>query len=104
MTEYEYDDAGRLVRSVTTRDPLWTEQDRAEALALTLYRERSCPCGCGNPASLTLIPEDKGPAWEVTHTTCTARLALLERQRAAVEKYKTKNADAWLWSVRPRKR
>jgi hypothetical protein len=90
------------VRSVTTREPEWTEQDRAEQLALSLYRERPCPCGCGQPAALTLIPEADGPGWEITETTCTARLALLEAQSGVAEKRKYPQAS--LWSVKPRKR
>lgn len=97
-----YDRRGRLLRSVTTAEPRWTEQDRAEALALTLYRSRPCPCGCGNPADLTLIPEEQGPGWQVEETTCTARLALIERQNAVADK-RGKYLGASLWSVRPRK-
>lgn len=92
-----------MVRAVTTTEPRWTEQDRAEALALALYRERPCPCGCGNPAELTLIPETEGPEWVVEETTCTARLALVEKQNAVPES-RQKYLAASLWSVRPRKR
>lgn len=102
MTEFEYRN-GRLIRAVTTCEPRWTEQDRAEALALAAFRQRLCPCGCGQPASLTLIPEVDGPGWVVEQSTCTARLALLEHQRAAAEKRGTENEPARLWSVRPRK-
>lgn len=92
---------------MTTHEPRWTDQDRAEALALSLYRQRSCPCGCGNPAAQTLVPEGLGPDWVVEETTCTARFALLEQQRAAAEARGAsfaKNAPASLWLVRPRKR
>lgn len=91
------------MRATTTSEPRWTEQDRAEALALTLFRDRLCPCGCGQPAGLTLVPEDEGPGWTVQQTTCTARLALLESQRAAVENRGTDNAPARLWAVRPQR-
>lgn len=89
---------------MTTREPLYTEQDRAELLALAVYRNRRCPCGCGQPAALTLTPEEQGPGWAVEQTTCTARLALLESQRAASEARGTENAPARLWLVKPRKR
>jgi hypothetical protein len=91
------------VRSTTTREPEWTEQDRGELLALALWRERPCPCGCGNPAALTLLPEDKGPDWVVEESTCTARFALLEQQNAVPES-RAKYLPASLWTVRPRKR
>jgi hypothetical protein len=68
-----------------------------------MYRERPCPCGCGNPAALTLAPEVDGPEWVVEEVTCTARLALIERQNAVAES-RAKYAAAGLWSVRPRKR
>jgi len=72
-------------------------------LALALYRDGPCPCGCGQPSSLTLIPEAEGPGWVVEQVTCTARLALFEAQRAAAERRGTENAPARLWSVRPRR-
>lgn len=87
---------------MTTSEPRWTEQDRAEALALAAYRGSLCPCGCGRMARQTLIPEDQGPVWQVEQTTCTARLALLEAQRGAAEKRGAENAPARLWSIRPR--
>lgn len=71
---------------------------------MALYRERPCPCGCGNPAELTLMPEGVGPDWVVTETTCTARLALLEKQNAVRESSRGKYIEASLWAVRPRKR
>lgn len=77
---------------------------------MALYRERLvtartelCPCGCGNPAALTLVPEEDGPEWVVEETTCTARFALIEKQNAVAES-RAKYARAGLWSVRPRKR
>jgi hypothetical protein len=90
------------VRSVTTREPEWTEQDRAEVLALSLYRDGLCPCGCGQPSAKTLIPEAEGPGWLVTETTCTARLALEEAQAGVAEKRKYPRAGLWL--VQPGKR
>lgn len=98
-----YDRRGRLTQSVTTAEPRWTEQDRAEVLALAIWRERPCPCGCGNPAALTLIPETEGPEWVVEETTCTARLALIEKQNAIAQTPRGKYLGASLWAVRPRK-
>jgi hypothetical protein len=46
VTEYEYDDAGRLVRSVTRREPEWDEEQRAWMLALDECERLSCD-GCG---------------------------------------------------------
>jgi hypothetical protein len=88
---------------VTTTEPRWTEQDRGEALALALYRSWLCPCGCGNLAGDSLIPEAEGPEWQVTETVCTARLALLEKQNAVADTPRAKYLAASLWAVRPRK-
>lgn len=46
-TEYEYDDAGRVIRSRTYREAEWTTEDQAEVLALALHEQSLCPCGCG---------------------------------------------------------
>jgi hypothetical protein len=103
-TEYERDDDGRVIRAITTTEPRWTEIDRAEALALALYRSGLCPCGCGNKVTQTLVPEADGPAWEVHEISCTARMALLEVQNAVRESpSRAKYLPASLWLVRPRK-
>jgi hypothetical protein len=60
VTTYEYDDArGRLVRSVTTSDPDWTDEDRELAWALQAYDSQSCP-GCGGHLPDTTAPEREG--------------------------------------------
>jgi hypothetical protein len=83
---------------------LWTEQDRAEVLALQLYRDSFCPCGCGLKAEDTLAPEESGPGFVVNQITCQARIVILEEQRAAAEKRGTDNAAARLWSVDKKRR
>lgn len=56
-TEYVYDEQGRLVRAVTTREVEWDEQQQAWALAWQLEQATRCPvCGgdpdeCQDPAS-----------------------------------------------------
>lgn len=76
MTEHEYE-RGRLVRSVTTREPRWTEQDRAELIALALYRESLCP-RCGRPLDVCTSDEETGPQFEVSESTCRSALAIAE--------------------------
>lgn len=89
------------MRSVTTREPEWTEQDRAEILALALYRAELCPCGCGQRYVDTTSPEETGPVFVADRVVCRARLALLEAQRAA----ETQDVigGARLWHVRMRR-
>jgi hypothetical protein len=90
---------------VTTSEPAWTEQDRAEILALALYRSWLCPCGCGQLVEDTTADEaTSGVSFAVTRSTCRARLALLEAQRAADQgKQPSPNAPARLWRIQTRK-
>lgn len=93
---------GKLVRSVTTREPEWTEQDRAEILALTYRRAHLCPDGCGYWFSDTTSHEETGPVFRAHHTVCRARLASLEYQKA--NESKDVVGQARLYSVTMRKR
>jgi hypothetical protein len=74
-----------LVRSVTTREPTWTEQDRAEILALADYRASLCPCGCGHPLADTTANEETGPKFSVSYLACHARMELIDAQNAAAK-------------------
>jgi hypothetical protein len=74
-----------LVRSIATREPEWTDQDRVEMLALAEYRNLLCGCGCGHLHEDTTSHYDTGPEFVVRRITCRARAALLESQRAAAE-------------------
>lgn len=55
-TVYEYDDAGRLVRSVTTVEPEWDGPERRAAMALLVFESGLCP-GCRQPLAETTRPE-----------------------------------------------
>lgn len=82
---------------MTTREPRWTEQDRAEVLALAEYRASLCPCGCGYPVADTTAHWEVGPEYDATHTTCRARAALVEAQNAAAEN--KRDTSSWLWAI-----
>ena len=56
VTTYEYDDAGRLIRSTTVREAEWNEVDRGAALALQAYEAGLCG-GCGQPTSQSMDPD-----------------------------------------------
>lgn len=88
---------------MTTRAPLFTEQDRAELLALAEYRASLCPCGCGYPVAETTAHWTVGPEYDATKVTCRARAALNEAKRGAAERDKS-DADAWLWAIQSQKR
>ena len=99
-----YED-GLLVRSVTTREPLYTEQDRAELIAYELYLEGLCPL-CGRPLGVCTSHEETGPEFAASYTVCRSTLAKLEQERAITDggKKPRPNAPAYLWSTTVRKR
>ena len=85
---------------MTTREPEWTEQDRAEQLALADYRQSLlCPCGCGYLAADTTSRWETGPEFDATHTTCRARAALVEAQKADADRKKDNSAGFWAISM-----
>lgn len=90
-----YDRRGRLVRSVTVREPEWTEQDRAEILALALFRKSLCPLH-GGPLAECTSHEDTGPQFTVGKKRCRAHDAVLEAQDGLKN---TPRPGALLWSV-----
>jgi hypothetical protein len=57
-TTFEYDDAGRLAKSVTTVEPEWDGAERDTALALAAYEADLCP-GCHRPMSETTARENQ---------------------------------------------
>lgn len=93
-----------MIRSVTTREPTWTEQDRAEALALAVHRASLCPGGCGQPLGEATSHHESGPEYDATHTTCRACAALLEAQRVVGDGKANPDAPARLWQVIKTKR
>lgn len=42
---HEYDESGRLVRTVVTRDPEWDDLEREKMQALAQYESGVCECG-----------------------------------------------------------
>lgn len=90
-----YDRRGRLKRSVTTSEPEWTEQDRAEILALAEYRRRLCPLH-GGPLTECTSHEDTGPQFVVGKKRCRAQDAVLTAQAGLKN---TPHPNALLWSV-----
>jgi len=59
-----------MVRSVTTREPEWTDKDRAWLLAYLAEQDETCK-GCGNPLDECRDPKTAG-RWRVVHQTCEA--------------------------------
>lgn len=84
---------------MTTRESRWTEQDRAEILALAIHRAEMCPCGCGHKAADTTSHEETGPKFQASRVACRARMALIDARRAANSDPKNPSpyAEARLW-------
>jgi hypothetical protein len=100
VTEYEYDDAGRMVRSTTIREPEWTEQDTAEVFALAAHRATLCPC-CGLPKAMVQVHEQDLPEIVVESKTCWARKKQLKEQAALGKKKISEEAlHSLQWSIR----
>jgi hypothetical protein len=93
-TTYEHDEHGRVVRATTVREAEWTDQDRAEILALALYRSQLCPLHHG-PLSECTSHDDTGPQFKVRKIRCRATDALIGEQEAT----KLPKPGALLWSV-----
>jgi hypothetical protein len=91
---------------VTVREPLYTEQDRAELLALALYREGLCPL-CGRPLEVCTADEadPKTAAFDVVWRVCNATRRLAEFKRATYsDDTKHPNREAHLLGTTIRKR
>ncbi|MET0419313.1 MAG: hypothetical protein ABW022_25145 [Actinoplanes sp.] len=97
-TTYEYDDAGRVVRSTTDREPEWSEQDRAWMYALRLWRSWQCPIHHG-PLSECTSNYETGTQFKVDKVRCRAQYQLLVAQEADESK---DHPGSVLWSVSKR--
>jgi hypothetical protein len=82
---------------VTTRESEWLPQDRAEALALAMFRADICPGGCGQPVSESTSHYTEGPEYDAHGITCRACAAKGEALRA--EQDRNPNAMPRLWHV-----
>lgn len=91
---------------MTTREPRFTEQDRAELLAYDLYLEGLCHL-CGRPLAVCTADEEKtGTDFVADYIPCRSTLAILASQRALTDdgRKPRPNAPAYLWSTTIRKR
>lgn len=89
-----------MVRSTTTREAEWTEQDLAEVSALAAYRATLCPC-CGLPKSMVQVHERDIPKFVVTPKTCWARKTMSQAQLAVENDKKISDAHkrSLQWSI-----
>jgi len=86
------------VRSVTTREPEWSDEDVAWLLALAEYRDRRCP-SCGGDLEECTAPEAEGGFEVPPPMRCHAKTAL---EIAQAEYTDTPQPGALLWRVKRR--
>lgn len=79
VTEWEYDDEGRLVREVVTHDAEWTDEDLGYAKAWHRIELDRCP-GCQLPLSETTDPDHEGAYEAPPPTRCHACTPLEHRK------------------------
>jgi hypothetical protein len=101
VTEHEYDDAGRCVRSVTTREVEWDEDERAWALALLELEADACP-GCHGRMSETTAPEAEGKYVSPAPTRCHMCTAISAAQSTYHDNPNVRHTSALLWSAERR--
>lgn len=98
-TEYEYDDAGRLARAVTTREQEWDEHEQGWMLALAAYQAQvHGPCG-------SFLPDVTGAAADEQYVAdtpvrcqvCTARMTAV---KAYMEGRHAPHPEALMWPVK----
>ncbi len=82
VTEYHYDDTGRLTHSVTTHDPEWSAEDSSDALEW--QAERAALWDRGHPIDETSNP-DRANVWVTDEVTCWACAARERRAKTAGE-------------------
>lgn len=62
--QHEYDDEGRIARTIVTRETEWDDMERAKMLALADYRASLCECGF--PAHVA----DEDPDLQIRYRVC----------------------------------
>ncbi|MFB4285706.1 hypothetical protein ACBJ59_61340 [Nonomuraea sp. MTCD27] len=82
VTVFEYDDADRLVRAITVREPEWLEEDRDWALADLDDQASRCPNGCGMPLEDTTHPDNEGAYVADEPPRCHACAAVTAKKKA----------------------
>ena len=55
-TTYQYDESGRVARTVTTSEPLWDQWDHYLMIALQEFRDMHCS-QCGQLLSECMVPD-----------------------------------------------
>lgn len=100
VTTFEYDDAGRVVRSVTVTEPEWDDEQRELVYALAQYEASLCP-GCGGDLAETTSPEAEYGYTRAGPERCY-RCQMLAMYQEADGEAKTPQPDSLLYGLRRR--
>jgi hypothetical protein len=101
ITTYEYDDSGSVIRSITTCEPRWTDEDLAWAVAWILEQADRCP-GCSLPLSETTAMQNGRPAHKYRvepPRICRACEAVAVEQEEYDKLYKNRRKEAEIWEA-----
>jgi len=88
-TCYEYDQDGRVARTIT--EPAWTAEDRALMLALQMHEQSLCS-GCGEPKGRAWHPDMDG-WYEAATYECNACSVIQDRRVSYYEVVDTRPLD-----------
>lgn len=86
------------MRSVTTREPEWDEDERAWALALLELEADACP-GCGMPMSDTTATDSEGKYATPPPTRCHACTSIAVAQTSYHNNPHATHTNALFWSA-----
>lgn len=81
--DHEYDAAGRLLRTVVTREPEWDDYEREKLAALVQYEAEICACGLHESVA------DEDPDLELTPRRCPVCAGLEQTMRTINEQDET---------------
>lgn len=87
--DHAYDDEGRLVRTVVTREVEWDDQQRANMLALADWEADLCKCGL--PTALADTDPNIEPKYR--HCPSCANLAKFARYQHAADEAWVKESE-----------
>lgn len=97
VTTYEYDEGGRLVRSVTVTEREWDDDQRELAYGLARWEASLCP-GCGGDLAETTDPSAEY-AWRRTGPQRCYRCQMLEMYQEAEAKAQTAQPQSLLYQL-----
>lgn len=94
---YEYDEEGRVARTVSQSEPEWNDDDRADMEALAALESDECS-GCGHPLSETTTSNFYEDYEVPAPRRCQACTAVMVKQ-TLLDAQKPEHPGALRWQV-----